>query len=172
MPFVSARAWVFFLAVAVLWGIPHMFIKVAVDEVPAVTIVFARAAIGAGVLLPAALLMRAMDGVRERIGWVVLLAVVDFVVPFVLITYGEKEISSSLAGVLVASVPLLIALLALRFDSSGRVGGRRLAGLVVAPPAWCCWRKLKTRGILVSVEKGKKGRKTTVRNPQLRLRGA
>ena len=52
-------------------------------------------------------------------------------VPFVLITYGEKEISSSLAGVLVGSVPLLIALLALRFDASERVGGRRLGGLVV-----------------------------------------
>ena len=116
---------------AVLWGIPYLFIKVAVDEVPALAIVFARAAIGAGVLLPAALLMRAMGGVRERIGWVFLLAIVDFVVPFLLITYGEKEISSSLAGVLVASVPLLIALLALRFDSSERVSGRRLGGLVV-----------------------------------------
>ena len=83
------------------------------------------------VLLPAALLTRAMEGVRERIGWVVLLGIVDFVVPFVLITYGEEEISSSLAGVLVASVPLLIALLALRFDPSERVTGRRLAGLLV-----------------------------------------
>ena len=131
MTSVSARAWVLFLAVAVLWGVPYLFIKVAVDEVPAFAIVFARAAIGAAVLLPAALPMRAMAGVRDRIGWVVLLGIVDFVVPFVLITYGEEEISSSLAGVLVASVPLLIALLALRFDSSERVSGRRLAGLLV-----------------------------------------
>ena len=131
MTFVGARAWVLFLAVAVLWGVPYLFIKVAVDEVPAFAIVFARAAIGAAVLLPAALLMRAMAGVRDRIGWVVLLGIVDFVVPFVLITYGEEEISSSLAGVLVASVPLLIALLALRFDPSERVTGRRLAGLLV-----------------------------------------
>ena len=127
----SGRAWVLFLAVAVLWGIPYLFIKVAVDEVPPFAIVFARAVIGAAVLMPAALLMRAMNGVRERIGWVLLFAVVDFVIPFVLITYGEKEISSSLAGVLVASVPLLIALLALRFDANERVGGRRLGGLVV-----------------------------------------
>jgi drug/metabolite transporter (DMT)-like permease len=128
---VSARAWLLFLSVAVLWGIPYLFIKIAVDELDPVTIVLARALIGAAVMLPVAARLGAFTDLRGRWGWLVALAVLDFVLPFMLITTGEKEISSSLAGVLVASVPLLIALLAIRFDHSERVTGWRLLGLFI-----------------------------------------
>jgi drug/metabolite transporter (DMT)-like permease len=127
----TLRAWLLFLSAAVLWGIPYLFIKIAVDELDPVTIVLARALIGAAVMAPVAVALGAFKDIRGRLRWVVALALLDFVFPFMLITTGEKEISSSLAGVLVASVPLLLALLALRFDHSERVAGWRLVGLFV-----------------------------------------
>jgi drug/metabolite transporter (DMT)-like permease len=48
-----------------------------------------------------------------------------------LITYGEQHIASSLASLLISADPLLVALFALRFDSSERVGGLRLIGLFI-----------------------------------------
>jgi len=128
---VSSRAAVLFALVAVLWGIPYLFIKVAIDELSAPAIVFARVALGALVLLPMALRSGALDGLRGRLGALLALALLDFVAPFLLITAGESAISSSLAGILVASVPLMLAALAVRFDPEERVDGRRLAGLLV-----------------------------------------
>lgn len=60
-----------------------------------------------------------------------MLAAFDFAIPFLLITVGEQRISSSLAGILVATVPLLIALFAIRLDHAERVMGHRLVGLFV-----------------------------------------
>ena len=130
----TPRAWLLLAACSLLWGLPYLLIKVVVeDNVPATVVVFARAAIGAAVLLP--FVWRARGGglriLRGRWGAVAVLASLDMAVPFLLITAGEEAIASSLAGILVASVPLLIALLAIRFDHSERVRGLRLAGLLV-----------------------------------------
>jgi drug/metabolite transporter (DMT)-like permease len=56
---------------------------------------------------------------------------VHMVGPFLLISYGEQHIASSLTSLLIAAEPLLVALFALRFDPSERVGGLRLLGLLV-----------------------------------------
>lgn len=126
----TSRAWLFFIAVSILWGIPYFFIKIAVGELSPAVVVFARAAIGALVLLPIALSTGALRQLRARLGKVAVLAVVELIGPFLLIATAEQSISSSLASILVATVPLMIALLALWLDASERVTGWRLVGLL------------------------------------------
>ena len=119
-----------FVAVAALWGIPYLFIKVAIDgDIPPMTIVFARVLLGALLILPIAIHRRAMREIRPHMPAILVVALADVAVPFILIVLAEREISSSLAGILVASTPLWVALLALRFDHSERMSGLRLVGL-------------------------------------------
>ncbi len=127
----SARAWSVFAAVSVLWGMPYLFIKVAVEEVSPAFVAFSRVALAAAVLLPLAWRAGALGGLRGKGRALVAFAVLEVVVPFPLIAFGEQEVSSSLAAILIAALPLTIALLALRFDAEERVGGARLVGLFV-----------------------------------------
>ena len=117
---------------AALWGASYLFIKVGLDDgLTPVFIVFARIALGALVLVPIALRAGALVGLRGRAGPIAFLAIVQVVVPFLLIAYGERHIASSLAGILVSSVPVLTALIAARFDSDERPRGIALAGVVL-----------------------------------------
>lgn len=128
----SARAWTLFGAVSVLWGIPYLFIKVAVDGgVGPAALAWGRVAIGAAVLLTLAARAGALHGLRERWRPLAAYAVLEIAIPFPLIATGEQHVASSLAAIIIASVPLIIALLALRFDAEERATGTRLAGLIV-----------------------------------------
>jgi polar amino acid transport system substrate-binding protein len=130
----SARAWTAFAAVATLWGIPYLFIKVAVDDgVPPVFLAWARVVMGAAVLLVLAHRAGVLkDALRpEARRWLLLYAVVEICGPFPLIAAGERHVDSSLAAILIAAVPMIVALLALRFDPSERASGRRAVGLAI-----------------------------------------
>lgn len=127
----TRRAWLLFAAVSLLWGVPYLFIKVAVAEVPPVTVVFARVALAAALLGPVAARRGTLRGLRGRLPQLALLALLEITIPFLLISMGEQRITSSLAGLLIASMPLFVALLALRFDPAERVTGARLLGLLV-----------------------------------------
>jgi drug/metabolite transporter (DMT)-like permease len=130
----SARAWTAFAAVSILWGIPYLFIKVAVDDgVPPVFLAWVRVLMAAIVLLAlsqrAGVLAPALR--RSYRGWFLLYAVVEICGPFPLIAAGERHVASSLAAILIAAVPMIVALLAIRFDPSERATGRRAVGLVI-----------------------------------------
>jgi drug/metabolite transporter (DMT)-like permease len=127
----TRRAWFLFVTMSLLWGIPYFFIKIAVEELHPFAIVFGRTALGAAILLPIAARTGALRALRGRWRPVVLLTALEVTVPFLLITYGEQRISSSLAGLLIASLPLLVALLAIVVDHTERVSGLRLAGLLL-----------------------------------------
>jgi drug/metabolite transporter (DMT)-like permease len=129
---VSARAWAAFAAVSILWGVPYLFIKIAVDAgVSPGFLAWARVVLGAGVLLALAARAGVLAGVRGRLRWIAVYAVAEMAIPLPLIAEGERHVSSSLAAILIAAVPMIVALLALRFDHSERVTGARLAGLVI-----------------------------------------
>jgi drug/metabolite transporter (DMT)-like permease len=128
---VNRRAWLLFALVAVLWGIPYYFIKVAVADLSPVVVVAGRVAIAALVLVPVAIAQGAFAGLRGRLGTVLVLSATHIVGPFLLITYGEVHISSSLTGLLIAIEPVVIALLAARLDPAERFTPARVAGLVV-----------------------------------------
>jgi drug/metabolite transporter (DMT)-like permease len=129
---VTARAWLAFGAVSVLWGMPYFFIKVAVDDgVPPAFLAWVRVTMAAVLLLAISARLGLLGSLRGR-GWpVAVYALVEIVLPFPLIAAGEQHVASSLAAILIATVPLIIALLALRFDHEERATGSRLAGLFV-----------------------------------------
>jgi drug/metabolite transporter (DMT)-like permease len=127
----TRRAWLLFAAVSLLWGVPYLFIKVAVAEVPPVTVVFVRVALAAALLGPVAARRGVLRGLRGRLPQLVVLSLLEITIPFLLISMGEQRITSSLAGLLIATMPLFVALLALRFDAAERVGGPRLLGLLL-----------------------------------------
>jgi drug/metabolite transporter (DMT)-like permease len=126
----STRAWILFAAVSTLWGIPYLFIKFAIDGgVTPGLLAWGRIALAAVVLLTLARRAGSLRGLRGRWRWLALYAVVEVSIPFPLIAAGEEHISSSLAAIIIATVPLIVALLALRFDPAERPTGTRLVGL-------------------------------------------
>jgi len=128
----SARAWTAFATVSTLWGIPYLFIKLAVDDgVPPAFLAFVRVALGAAVLMALAWRAGALGPLRGHGRWLVVYAVFEIAVPFPLIAAGETHVASSLAAIIIAAVPLFVALLALRFDPAERATGSRLVGLIM-----------------------------------------
>ena len=90
-----------------------------------------RVALGAAVLLGLAWRAGALGTLRGRGRWLAVYALFEIVVPFPLIAAGERHVASSLAAIIIAAVPIFVALLALRFDPAERATGSRLVGLVV-----------------------------------------
>jgi drug/metabolite transporter (DMT)-like permease len=129
---VSARAWAIFGGVSVLWGIPYLFIKIAVDDgVPPAFLAWVRVILGASLLLAIAWRAGTLGTVRGHGRWLAAFAVAEIAIPFPLLAAGEQHVTSSLAAIIIATAPLFVALLAIRFDASERAGGRRLIGLVM-----------------------------------------
>ncbi len=128
----SSRAWAAFAAMSVLFGVPYLFIKVAVDGgVPPALVAWGRVVLAAAVLLALAGRAGTLRSLRGRWRWLAAYAVVEIAVPFPLIAFGEQHVSSSLAAIVIASVPLIIAVLAVRFDHAERPTRLRLAGLLI-----------------------------------------
>lgn len=128
----TRRGWLLFLALCVIWGIPYLLIKVAVRELTPASLVFLRTAIGAAVLLP--FVLRSGGNLRALLPrWrpIVLFTVAELAIPWLLLSDAERRLSSSLAGLLVASVPLVGVVIARLSGVPEPLGGRRLAGLWV-----------------------------------------
>lgn len=115
----SRKGLLLFLAVGVAWGTPYFFIAIALEGFSTVSIVWLRVAIGALVLLPIALHQKALRPALKAWPWVVIFAVLEMVGPWYFITEAERSISSSLAGLLITSVPFIAAfVVGLRGDRS------------------------------------------------------
>ena len=128
----TARAWAGFATMSVLWGIPYLFIKVAVDDgLSPAFVAWSRVVLAAAVLLVLAHRAGALRPLRGRGRWLAAYAFLEITIPFPLIAAGEQHVDSSLAAIIIASVPLLVAVLALRFDHAERATGSRLVGLLI-----------------------------------------
>jgi drug/metabolite transporter (DMT)-like permease len=128
---VSTRGWLLFASVSLIWGMPYLFIKLAVDEMSPSVVAWSRLALGAAVLLPVAWKLGALRGLRERWKILTAFAAVEMAIPWPLLGYGEVHLSSSFAAILIATVPLFVALLALRFDHAERPTPTRLVGMLI-----------------------------------------
>src|ERR1700709_1078239 len=102
----SRRAVALFLTLGVVWGIPYLLIKVAVDELSPAQIVLGRTAIAALILLPLALPPGAVPRGPGPWRWLLIFAVVEIATPWVLLGSAETRLPSSTTGLLVAAVPL------------------------------------------------------------------
>jgi len=128
---VTRRGIVLFGLMSVIWGIPYLFIRVAVAEITPATLVLARTAIAAAILLPYAIARVDLRAVLARWRWVVAFAAIEIAIPWVALGSAEQKVTSSLAGLLIAGVPLVGTLLALFTGGADRLGRAGLAGLLI-----------------------------------------
>lgn len=127
----TRRALVLFGLMSVIWGIPYLFIAVAVTEITPATLVLGRTAIAAAILLPIAAVRTDLRPVLARWRWVVAFAAVEIAIPWVALGSAEQRISSSLAGLLIAGVPLVGASIALATGGADRFGRVGIVGLLI-----------------------------------------
>jgi drug/metabolite transporter (DMT)-like permease len=125
----SPRGWLLFAAVSVVWGVPYLFIKLAVEDLSPGFVAWSRVALAALILLPIAWRTGALRGLPLR--WLTAFALFEITIPFPLIAFGEQRVSSSLAAILIATVPLVIAFLALRFDRGEQPSRTRFIGMLI-----------------------------------------
>ncbi|WP_067816694.1 DMT family transporter [Actinomadura kijaniata] len=128
----SRRGWVLFALMSVLWGIPYLLIKVAVEnDISVPGVVFARTALGALVLLPLAVRTGGFDKVRKHWKPVLAFAALEVLGPWALLSDAERTLSSGMAGLLIAAVPIVGVLAARATGDSERLGPLRWAGLLL-----------------------------------------
>ena len=127
----SRRAYFHFAVSGLFWGIPYLLMKVAVRDFPPAVIVCGRVLIGAAILIPIAIHQKVLkDAIR---GWRYVLpyAIFEMMIPWILITNAEKKISSGLAGLLVATVPIWSTIFASLAGDKTVWHSKRLVGIVV-----------------------------------------
>jgi drug/metabolite transporter (DMT)-like permease len=128
---VSRRGWVLFAIMCLVWGIPYLLIKVAVEEVAVPVVVFARTALGAAVLLLPALRSGQLAVLRRHWRPLVAFAALEMIGPWGLLSDAERYLPSSLAGLLIAAVPIIGVVVARITGGTERLSPRRWAGLLI-----------------------------------------
>jgi drug/metabolite transporter (DMT)-like permease len=128
---VTRRSWVLFIAMCLIWGLPYLLIRVAVRDLDPAAVVFARTAIAALLLLPIAIWRGQLGGLRGYWRWLVVYTIVELTIPWLLLTSAEQHLTSSLAGLLVAGVPLVGVVLSRSVGVAETMTRRRWTGLVV-----------------------------------------
>jgi drug/metabolite transporter (DMT)-like permease len=128
----SRRGWILFIAMSVIWGIPYLLIRIAVRDFSPPALVFARTLPAAVLLLPIAAHRGELRAALRYWRWVVVFAVVEMVLPWFFLSSAEEHLASSTAGLLIASVPLIAAVLyPIVSPGTDRLDRRRLTGLLV-----------------------------------------
>lgn len=127
----DGRAWLLFGTMALLWGIPYLFIAVAVESYSPAAVVAGRTLLGAILLLPFALTQKALRPAFAKIGWVLLFGAIEMAGPFLLLSHAEQTLPSGLTGLLVATVPLFAALIAFGGGDRSVLSPARSIGLLV-----------------------------------------
>ena len=127
----SWRSWMAFAALGVIWGLPYFFVKLAVQELSPLVIAWGRVALGTFVLLPIAWKRGALRPLAEHKLALCAFALVEFVIPFSAIALGERWVSSSVTGILIATVPLSVVVLSRFFGVHEHLGAWRVTGLAL-----------------------------------------
>ncbi|QNG39285.1 DMT family transporter [Geodermatophilaceae bacterium NBWT11] len=127
----SCRGWGLFVVMSVIWGVPYLLIKVAVGELDPVLVVFGRCVLGAAILLPWVVARGQLRGITRY--WKPLLAftVLEMTGPWLLLSIAEQTLSSSLTGLLVATVPFVAALAGRLVGEEERLSPVRIGGMVL-----------------------------------------
>ena len=105
------RGWLAFGALGIIWGLPYFFIKLAVQELSPFVVAWGRVALATLILLPIAWHRGSLRSLGSHKAAVLAFALAEFVIPFSAISIGERWIDSSVTGILIATVPLTVALL-------------------------------------------------------------
>ena len=127
----SRRGALLFLAVGIIWGVPYFLIRISVREVSPAFLVFARTLPATLVLLPFALRVPGWRRALQRWRVIVIYTVAEFAIPWLLLFRAEQHLPSALAGLFIATVPLIAVVLLKITGERERVGGTRLLGILV-----------------------------------------
>ena len=127
----SRKGWGLFALVGVLWGVPYMFMKIAVEELAVPVIVFSRLLIGALVLIPLAFHQKTITAALEYWPYIAFYAVLEMVIPWTLITTAQKDLSSGVVALLVATVPIWATLFAHHTGDSTAAHRTRIFGIAL-----------------------------------------
>jgi drug/metabolite transporter (DMT)-like permease len=128
---VTRRGLVLFALMSVIWGIPYLFIRVAVSEISPAFLVLMRTSLATAILLPIALARVDIRPILARWRWLVAFAAIEIAIPWIALGSAEQHLSSSLTGLLIAGVPLVGTAFALATGGADRLGGTGLAGLLI-----------------------------------------
>ncbi len=127
----TRRGLLLFVAMCLIWGIPYLFIRIAVGELTPATLVFSRTFVAAVVLLPIAVRRGDLKAVLTRWRALLVFALIEIGIPWLSISSAEQQISSSLAGLLISAVPLVGVGIAPLFGNRERFGAVNVAGLLL-----------------------------------------
>ncbi len=127
----TRRNWILFGLVGVLWGIPYLFVKVAVQDFSPPVIVFGRTIIGAAILIPLAIREKSLMAALRGIKYVIPYAFLEMVGPWILITTAQQKITSGLTGLLVATVPIWATIMTSIFGDHSVWHSKRIFGLLI-----------------------------------------
>jgi drug/metabolite transporter (DMT)-like permease len=125
------RSWLLFLLVGFLWGIPYLLIRIAVRDFSPATIVFIRVAMGTGILVPISIYQKSFRSALSGFKYVLVYAIAEIIGPWFLITKAETNLSSGLAGLLIATVPIWSTIFASLVGDRTVWHRKRLVGLIV-----------------------------------------
>lgn len=126
----SRRGWVLFIALCLAWGIPYLLIRVAVREISPPALILLRTLPAVLLLAPFALRGGQLRPLLAHWRWILVYTIVELALPWLLLFHAEQRLSSSMAGLLVAAVPLIAAVLYRRAGGDA-LDWRRLTGLTV-----------------------------------------
>jgi drug/metabolite transporter (DMT)-like permease len=128
----GCREWAMLLALAVLWGGSFFFFKVLVAELPPFTVVLGRVGLAAVILNLWLGLRRDFMPVSPQL-WAsfIVMGVLNNVIPFSLIVFGETRISSGLASILNATTPMFTVLVAHMLTENEQLNGGKYLGVMV-----------------------------------------
>src|SRR3954463_5723147 len=114
-----------------IWGVPYLLIRVAVEDMSPATVVFLRTGIAALVLAPVAIRRGGLSDLVARWRPLLVYSAIEVALPWWLLTDAERHLSSALAGLLLAAVPLFGILLARIVGPAEAVDRWRILGLVL-----------------------------------------
>lgn len=126
----TRRGWMLFIALSVCWGIPYLFIRVAVADLDPLIVAFGRTAIGGLLLVPLAIRKRAFRPLLPHWRILLIYTAVEIIGPWVLLGHAETRLNSSTTGLIIAVVPIVAAII-LTVMGLDRLDARRIAGLVI-----------------------------------------
>lgn len=102
----TRRGLILFIALGVAWGIPYLFIKIAVEELEPAMLVLARSGLAALLLVPLAIFRKEIGPVLRHWKPMLVYTIVEIILPWYFLSTAEQHLPSSTAGLLLAAVPL------------------------------------------------------------------
>ena len=127
----TKRGWVLFAAMAVIWGIPYFLIRVAVKELAPPVVVFGRTSLSAAVLLVLAGRTGAIRPALRRWRPVLIFAIVEMAIPWILLTTAEQHLPSGLTALIIASVPIVGTIAAFVLGDRSALRPVRILGIAL-----------------------------------------